>query len=86
MADYSTNRLYTNIWALAKRSEKGVNDMERRAGTYPGYLLQLKKRTSDRGERRGKNNPDMEIIWRFSRLLGVSINDLIEKDFVGDRR
>lgn len=79
--DFSAEKVYRNIRSLAKMQKRGMNELERAVGTYPGYCLGHQQRTANHGYRSGKDGPNLEIIWRFSRELGVTINDLIEKEY-----
>lgn len=80
---FSARRIYSNIRALAMKQGRGMNELEISVGTYPGYCLSHEKNTSvtDYRRRAGRNHANLEVIWRFSRELGVTINDLIEKEY-----
>lgn len=83
MNDFSIERIYKNIRSIAKQKNLKMNELETTAGTYPGYCLGHQKRVANQGYRNGagRDNPNLEIIWRFSKLLNVSINDLIEREY-----
>mgnify|MGYP002865035324 CR=1 FL=1 len=83
MADFSAEKVYRNIKRAAKQKGIRLKDLETSVGTYAGYCTANENRVAKKDYRTGtgRNNINMEMIWRFSQALGVTINDLIEGDF-----
>lgn len=83
MTGFSVEKIYENIKKAAHKRGLNLGDVEKSVGTYQGYcscrLRQVENQDYSTGA--GRNNINMEIIWRFSKALGVTINDLIEGDF-----
>lgn len=68
--------LYNNIRGLAK--EKGIKMSELDKPYGPGYISRM--------QNNGISKLDIGIVYRASKLLGVAMEDLIDKDLVKEAR
>lgn len=61
-------RIYENIKVLAKINNQKMSDVEKQICVSPGYLSRERGLKIDR-------------VYALSKIFGVTINDLIEKDY-----
>ena len=68
------NKFYGNVKYLAKKKGIMLGDIEESAGKQRGYLAMRKNRC---------RQIDLNVAMTCSKMLGVTVNDLVEKDYGG---
>ena len=72
--EFSRQKLAENIMALIQQKKLRLGEVEQQIGISTGYLTKMLKKETD-------SAPSTDIIWRLSKVLGVSTDMLIEGDF-----
>lgn len=72
--EFSRQKLAENIMALIQQKKLRIGEVEQQIGISTGYLTKMLKKETD-------SAPSTDIIWRLSKVLGVSTDMLIEGDF-----
>lgn len=72
--EFSRQKLAENITALMQQKKLRIGEVEQQIGISTGYLSKMLKKETDAA-------PSTYIIWKFSKVLGVSTDMLIEGDF-----
>ena len=72
--EFSRQKLAENIMALIQQKKLRIGEVEQQIGISTGYLMKMLKKETD-------SAPSTDIIWRLSKVLGVSTDMLIEGDF-----
>ena len=72
--EFSRQKLAENIMTLIQQKKLRIGEVEQQIGISTGYLTKMLKKETD-------SAPSTDIIWRLSKVLGVSTDMLIEGDF-----
>lgn len=72
--EFSRQKLAENISALMQQKKLKIGEVEQKIGISTGYLSKMLKKETDAA-------PSTDIIWKLSKVLGVSTDMLIEGDF-----
>lgn len=72
--EFSRQKLAENIMALMQQKKLKIGEVEQQIGISTGYLSKMLKKETDAA-------PSTDIIWKLSKVLGVSTDMLIEGDF-----
>lgn len=72
--EFSRQRLAENIMMLMQQKKLKIGEVEQQIGISTGYLSKMLKKETDAA-------PSTDIIWKLSKVLGVSTDMLIEGDF-----
>lgn len=66
------NLIGANIKKLRQEKNLTISEFAKRSGVAKSYLSSL--------ERNSQSNPSIEVLIKVSKVLGVSVDDLIEYD------
>lgn len=72
--EFSRQKLAENITALVQQKKLRIGEVEQQIGISTGYLSKMLRKETDAA-------PSTDIIWKISKVLGVSTDMLIEGDF-----
>lgn len=72
--EFSRQKLAENITTLMQQKKLKIGEVEQQIGISTGYLSKMLKKETDAA-------PSTDIIWKLSKVLGVSTDMLIEGDF-----
>lgn len=70
---FDRQKFMQNLQAAMEQAGLKANELEQKAGVYAGYISRLK------GE--DTKLPGLDVVWKMSKILGVSLGRLIEGTF-----